>query len=99
MSADTNRRELLGVGTAALAATGLGPTSAAPALAQLASRTVRPVPLIRQTVPADLRQVIDRAAVIDVVNRTGLAADARDWASVRACFDDRVTSDYSSLTG
>ena len=50
------------------------------------------------TVPTTLQQLFDRAAVIDVVNRMGIAADAQDWVSVRGCFADRVTADYSSLT-
>ena len=51
------------------------------------------------TVPADMGQLADRAAIIDLVSRMGLAADARDWDAVRACFADRVRVDYASLTG
>ena len=50
------------------------------------------------TVPTTLQQLLDRAVVIDVVTRMGIAADAQDWVAVRACFADQVMFDYSSLT-
>lgn len=47
----------------------------------------------------DAQTVADRAAIIDVVNRIGTAADWREWEACRACFADAVRVDYTSLWG
>jgi 3-phenylpropionate/cinnamic acid dioxygenase small subunit len=57
------------------------------------------MPLPAHTVPQNLQQLLDRAAVIDLVNRQAMAADARDWAAARACYAPRVRLDYVSLAG
>jgi hypothetical protein len=63
---------------------------AAPALAQSGGGTAP---------PATLRDLLDRAAVIDTVNRVAMSADLRDWDAVRACMADTVLVDYTSLVG
>lgn len=64
---------------------------ALPALAH-----TKDAPVTRYMTPQDL---LDRAEIIDLVNRAAFAADHRDWATARACFADRVDLDYTSLAG
>lgn len=47
----------------------------------------------------DLRQLVDRTAVIDVVTALFTATDRKDWARVEACLTDPVTLDMTSLAG
>lgn len=42
---------------------------------------------------------MDGTEITSVVNRIAILSDLRDWASVRQCFTDQVTVDYTSLTG
>lgn len=46
-----------------------------------------------------LQQLVDRAAVIDVVTALFVATDRRDWARVESCLMDPVVLDMTSLTG
>lgn len=85
MNHHLNRRRALALSGAA--SLGLGPVS--PAASQTAGTNMT----------ASTGPLADRAAVIDLVNRVALMADRRDWSAVRACFDDRVHIDYTSLTG
>ena len=42
---------------------------------------------------------LDRIDVIDVVNRMGILADAREWDALALCFADEVEVDYTSEFG
>jgi len=44
-----------------------------------------------------LQTLLDRAEISDVINRYGLAVDARDWALFRTCFTDDIEVDLSSV--
>ena len=46
-----------------------------------------------------LRQLADRAAVIDVVLGFARSLDVKDWAACRCCFADEIETDYSDLRG
>lgn len=46
-----------------------------------------------------LRQLADRAAVIDVVLGFARSLDVKDWAACRRCFTDEIETDYSDLRG
>ena len=45
------------------------------------------------------RDLLDRAAVIDVVLGLARALDTKDWAACRRCFMDEIETDYSDLRG
>ena len=45
----------------------------------------------------ELRRLIDRAAIGDVVTAYASAVDGRDWARFRALFEDRVFIDFRSF--
>ncbi len=44
-----------------------------------------------------LQNLVDRAAISDVVLRYALALDLQDWLLMRSTLADRVTIDYSSF--
>jgi 3-phenylpropionate/cinnamic acid dioxygenase small subunit len=44
----------------------------------------------------DLKALLDREAIVDLVNRLFVAVDNRDWAAAQACFADRVRFDMTS---
>lgn len=46
-----------------------------------------------------LQGLLDRLAIMEVVNSIAVDTDLRDWAAVRACFADDVAVDYTSLNG
>lgn len=43
--------------------------------------------------------LIEKTAIIDVVNRLFISTDNRDWAKVKTCFADAVLFDMTSMTG
>lgn len=47
----------------------------------------------------DPQALWDRAEVIEITSRIGIAADLGDWDAVRACFAGEVRVDYTSLNG
>jgi hypothetical protein len=47
----------------------------------------------------DTLSLENRAAITDAVVELLYAIDARDWKTVRACFDETVEVDYTSLFG
>jgi hypothetical protein len=49
--------------------------------------------------PQTLDELIGKDAIAAVITRLFVATDARDWASVRECFDDSVRFDMTSLAG
>lgn len=49
--------------------------------------------------PSTLSAISTRLAIIDIVNQVGVAADAHQWSTLRDCFADHITVDYSSLIG
>jgi len=46
-----------------------------------------------------LRELQDRAAVIDVVLAFARSLDVKDWLACRRCFTDEIETDYSDLRG
>lgn len=53
----------------------------------------------RMTRPDDVRALSDRAEIIEITSRIGIASDLGEWDAVRACFADEVRVDYTSLNG
>ena len=49
--------------------------------------------------PADWQALADERAVIRIADAIDRAVDARDWKLARSYFADRVTADFSSLSG
>lgn len=47
----------------------------------------------------EYQELLDRAAVSDVLIRFTCAIDSRDWGAYRSCFADSVQIDYRSLIG
>jgi len=47
----------------------------------------------------ELRELLDKQAIIETINRLFIATDRRDWASVEACLADHVMFDMSSAGG
>jgi len=47
----------------------------------------------------DVRALVDRARIADVINTVFVATDARDWPRVQSCFADQVAFDMTSLAG
>lgn len=47
----------------------------------------------------DLKALLDREAIVDLVNRLFVAVDHRDWAAAQACFAERVRFDMTSAGG
>jgi hypothetical protein len=43
--------------------------------------------------------LLEKDAVIDVVNQLFISIDNRDWAKVKACFANEVLFDMTSMTG
>jgi hypothetical protein len=43
--------------------------------------------------------LLEKGAVIDVVNQLFISTDNRDWAKVKACFTNDVLFDMTSMTG
>lgn len=48
---------------------------------------------------AALQPLIDRAAILDVVDGIDLAVDAKDWERCRHYFTDEIYADFTSLAG
>lgn len=46
-----------------------------------------------------VQAMLDRAAIIDVINGVGAWADRKDFAKLRLLFADKVEMDYTSLAG
>lgn len=46
-----------------------------------------------------LQRVLDKNAVIDVLNRLFISTDNRDWEAVRSCFAPEVLFDMTSMAG
>ena len=46
---------------------------------------------------SDLEQLLDRAAITDVVNRYATGLDRRDWPLLRSIFDDEIDMEYTSV--
>lgn len=46
-----------------------------------------------------LQELLDRAAIIDAINRLFVATDRRNWAAVKSCFAPEVDFDMTSLAG
>lgn len=46
----------------------------------------------------DLRWLIAREEIRDLVHRYALAIDSRDWAAYRACFAEQIELDFSAAT-
>lgn len=44
-----------------------------------------------------VQMLLDRAAVIDTVNRYATAIDTRDWALLRSCFTEDLEADFTSF--
>nr|WP_312887777.1 nuclear transport factor 2 family protein [Mesorhizobium caraganae] len=51
------------------------------------------------TEPSDWRALADERAVIRIADAIDRAVDAQDWKLARSYFADRVTVDFSSLSG
>jgi hypothetical protein len=47
----------------------------------------------------ELRNLLDKQAIVDVVTDLFVATDRRDWKAVTACFSPEVWFDMSSLGG
>ena len=47
----------------------------------------------------ELQQLVEKDRIIDTINQLFISTDTRDWATVRACFTDRVDFDMTSLPG
>jgi hypothetical protein len=47
----------------------------------------------------DVRSLVERSRVSEVINALFGATDARDWARVRSCFTEQVAFDMTSLAG
>lgn len=45
----------------------------------------------------DLRDLLDRAEIGDLLNRYASAIDGRDWPSLRTVFADEIEADFTSL--
>jgi hypothetical protein len=45
------------------------------------------------------RTLLEKDAVISVVNQLFISTDNRDWAKVKACFTDEVLFDMTSMAG
>ena len=45
------------------------------------------------------QELVDRAAIVDVVTRMGWCLDRRDWDGLTALFAQRVYTDYTALWG
>jgi hypothetical protein len=45
------------------------------------------------------QELVDRAAVTDLVTRMGWCLDRRDWDGLKALFTERVYTDYTALWG
>ena len=45
------------------------------------------------------RILLEKDAVINVVNQLFISTDNRDWAKVKTCFANEALSDMTSLTG
>jgi hypothetical protein len=50
-------------------------------------------------VPTELESLLDRERIIDRVTALFVATDARDWATLEACFTTEVLFDMTSMTG
>jgi hypothetical protein len=48
---------------------------------------------------ADLRRLIERSRIAEVINSLFVGTDLRDWKRVRGCFAEQVTFDMTSLVG
>ncbi|MBA2519646.1 MAG: nuclear transport factor 2 family protein [Chloroflexia bacterium] len=48
---------------------------------------------------AAIQLLIDRAAIVDVVDGIDLAVDAKDWELCRRYFTGEIYADFTSLTG
>lgn len=46
-----------------------------------------------------MNSTTDRDTIINAVNQIAIMADLRNWDACRHAFSDRVTTDYTSLTG
>ena len=46
-----------------------------------------------------LQHLLDKNAVIDVINRLFISTDNRDWQAVTACFAPEVLFDMTSMAG
>lgn len=49
--------------------------------------------------PEILRMLVDRFAIVDVVDRIATAADLHQWETLLDCFTEEVEVDYTALTG
>jgi hypothetical protein len=47
----------------------------------------------------EVRGLLDREAIRDVITRYALSFDTRDWAMQRACFTDEIEMDFSASIG
>ncbi|QBD75266.1 nuclear transport factor 2 family protein [Ktedonosporobacter rubrisoli] len=47
----------------------------------------------------NLRFLLDRASIEDVVTRFTTAVDGRDWSTLRSCLAEEIDLDYTSLHG
>jgi hypothetical protein len=48
---------------------------------------------------ADVRSLVERSRIADVIHALFVATDARDWDQVHECLAERVTFDMASLAG
>lgn len=51
------------------------------------------------TPPAGLQDLLDRAAIMDIILSYATGVDRRDWALYRSIFTDRIEIDFSTWSG
>lgn len=55
--------------------------------------------LRRDAVEEQVHHLIDKAAIVDTINKLFIATDERDWEAVKQCLSPQVHFDMTSLAG
>lgn len=70
-----------------------------PVLIALALTACSRPPEVVPTTPPEVQALLDQAEIIKLAAALDDAVDRKDWGAARACFEDEVDVDFSSLGG